>query len=155
MSKIEFSTKLIKVPGIDATFIRIPFDTEKEFGHKIRIKVKAWIDGQLYRGSIMNMGDGNMLGVTQEIRKKIGKNPGDSVRVIIEEDKEERTVEIPHDLAEVFRKNPEAAGYFNTLSYTNRKEYVRWVTEAKKSETRNTRLEKTVEMLLQKKKNPF
>jgi len=40
------------------------------------------------------------------------------------------------------------------LSYTHRKEYVRWITEAKKEETRKNRFEKAIELLKKKTKTP-
>jgi uncharacterized protein YdeI (YjbR/CyaY-like superfamily) len=36
---------------------------------------------------------------------------------------------------------------FEKLSYTHRKEYCRWITDAKKEGTRSRRLEKAIEML--------
>ena len=44
--------------------------------------------------------------------------------------------------------------FFDSLSYTNRKEYCRWITEAKKEETRAARLEKSIEMLRKGVKTP-
>jgi hypothetical protein len=154
MGKQEFTAALKKVPDMDATYVKIPFDVKKVFGKKSHVKVKAWINGWLYRGSIADMGDGNTLIVTKEIRRMIGKYPGDEVHIVVEEDKDERGIEIPADLKEVFKKNPEAVNFFITLSYSNRKEYVKWITDAKRSETREKRLEKMVELLLNKKKNP-
>jgi hypothetical protein len=154
MGKQEFSATLIKVPDMDATYVKIPFDVKKEFGKKSHVKVKAWINGWLYRGSIADMGEGNMLIVTKEIRRMIGKIPGDEVHIVVEEDKDERGIDIPPDLKETFRKNPEAVSYFITLSHSNRKEYVKWITGAKRPETREKRLGKMIELLLMKKKNP-
>lgn len=150
----KFSAILQKVPGMDAAYFCIPYDPVAEYGKKNQIKVKATINGLLYRGSIVDMGHGPMLGVTQEIRKKIGKGPGDTIEVTLEPDLVERTVEIPEDLGKSFTRHPIAAKFFNELSYTNRKEYVRWITEAKKTTTRTLRLEKTIEKLLAKMRNP-
>lgn len=154
MSKQEFTATLIKVPDMDATYVMIPFDVKKEFGRKSHVKVKAWINGFLYRGSIADMGEGNTLIVTKEIRRIIGKYPGDEVHIVVQEDKDERGIEIPADLKDAFRKNPEAVNYFITLSHSNRKEYVKWITDAKRQETHDKRLEKIIELLLRKKKNP-
>jgi len=154
MSKKEFETELLKIPDMDAAYICLPFDAVKEYGRKSHIKVKATIDGELYRGSLVDMGLGTMLGITQAVRKKIGKNPGDTVHVTLEEDHDERKVEVPGDLADLFRSNPQTGEFFSTLSYTNRKEYVNWILSAKRDETRKIRLAKTIELLLLKKKNP-
>ncbi|MEW9700054.1 YdeI/OmpD-associated family protein [Paenibacillus sp. SI8] len=67
----------------------------------------------------------------------------------------DKTVTIPEDLAEAFRTNPEAQIFYETLSYTNRKEYVRWITDAKREETRSGRVAKTVDKLSRGMKNPM
>ncbi len=154
MSKKEFETELLKIPDMDAAYLCLPFDPIKEYGRKSNIKVKATIDGELYRGSLVDMGLGTMLIVIQSVRKKIGKNPGDIVHVTLEEDHDERNVEVPSDLAELFRVNPQASEFFSTLSYTNQKEYINWILSAKREETRKSRLAKTMELLLLIRKNP-
>ena len=152
--QISFSAVLEKVPGIDGAFICVPDEVLAKLGNKKRYKVKVTIDGVFYRSSVMNMGMGMMLGVTQETRKKIGKQPGDKVSVTLEEDLEERIVEIPEELNALFDKYPLAASFFQGLSFSNRKEYVQWITTAKRKETKSARLEKTIAKLLEKKKNP-
>jgi hypothetical protein len=154
MSKQEFSAVIQKMPDIDAAYIELPFIAKQIFGKK-RVKVKVWYDGELYRGTLMRMGmECDWIGITQEIRKKIGKNPGDIVHVVIEEDKEERTITIPEDLAELFKMNKSESDYFHSLAFTHRKEYVNWILSSKREETRFARLEKTIDMLKRKKKNP-
>jgi len=69
-------------------------------------------------------------------------------------DREERIVTPPRDLQALLAKNARARAHFDTLSFTNRKEYVVWIVEAKKPETRDARVTKTIEMLSKGKKNP-
>lgn len=155
MTKIKFSAKLEKVENMDATTISFPYNVEEIFGTKGQIKVKALIDGIEYRGSLVNMGTGcHVLGVTKEIRKKINKKAGDFVEIILERDTEERIVEIPDDFQNLLNQNSEAKKFFETLSFTNRKEYVKWIESAKKEETRTNRLEQSIEKLKNNKKNP-
>jgi len=54
---------------------------------------------------------------------------------------------VPADLAEALGHDHTARANFDGLSYTHRKEWVRWIEEAKKAETRATRLARTVESL--------
>ena len=68
------------------------------------------------------------------------------------EDQEERIVEIPEDVLDVFEKNKNAFEMYQNMSYTHRKEYMRWITEAKKPETRENRKVKLIEMILAGKK---
>jgi hypothetical protein len=141
--------------SMDAAYVSIPFDVEKVYGTKGQVKVKAWFDGVSYRGVLANMGTGfHVILVRKDIRAAIGKNVGDTIRVEIERDTEERVVEMPEPLIKVLARNKKAANFFETLSYTNRKEYAHWVSEAKKEETRTKRLEATIEKLLAGKKNP-
>lgn len=147
----QFTAVIKKVEDVDGAFVEIPFDVEGVFGAK-RVKVKAWFDGTEYRGSIVKMGGCYVIGMTQALRKAIGKGTGDTVEVKVEKDEEERTVELPEDLGTALEKNPRAKEFYEKLSYTHKKEYVQWIESAKKAETRSTRVEKAVEMLIQNKK---
>ncbi|NCB63383.1 MAG: DUF1905 domain-containing protein [Clostridia bacterium] len=81
----EFDAVLRKVPDIDGAYIEFPYDVRAEFG-KGRIKVSATFDGIPYDGSLVRMGTpGHIVGVRKEIRQRLGKGPGDTVRVTIRE----------------------------------------------------------------------
>ena len=87
----EFDAVIQKVPGQDGAYIALPFDLKAEFG-KGRVFVHVTFDGEPYDGSAVNMGvknpDGSIcyiIGIRKNIRAKIGKQPGDSVRVVIRE----------------------------------------------------------------------
>lgn len=87
----EFDAVIQKVPDQDGAYIAVPFDIKTEFG-KGRVKVDATFDGEPYYGSIVNMGvknpDGSVcyiLGIRKDIRAKIGKQPGGTVKVTIRE----------------------------------------------------------------------
>ena len=143
---IEF-VAIIEDAGGGGAFVAVPFDVEAAFGKK-RVKVKATIDGVPYRGSLVRMGRPcHVLGVLKEIREKIGKEPGDQVHVVVEEDTELRLVEVPEDLRQALDADTEADRFFDGLSYTHQKEYVGWVIEAKRPETRQKRILKVVDML--------
>lgn len=152
---LEFTATLHSVERTQALSINFPYDVEKLYGVKGQVKIKATFDGVPYRGSLTKMGSPcHFLLVRKDIRQQIGKHPGDTVLVTVQRDTEERIVEVPDDLAAAFAAHPEAIARYEKLSYTHRKEYVRWVTEAKRPETRQQRIAKTVNMLLNGKKNP-
>jgi hypothetical protein len=65
-----------------------------------------------------------------------------------------KQVILPHDAAEALRHTPAAMGFYQGLSYSNKKEYLVWILSAKQEKTRSERLEKMVEKLLAVKKNP-
>jgi hypothetical protein len=87
----KFEAEIKKVSGIDGAYIEMPFDIKAEFG-KGRLPVHAMFDGEPYDGSVVNMGVKNpngsvcyILGIRKDIRAKIGKQAGDTVRVTIRE----------------------------------------------------------------------
>jgi hypothetical protein len=152
MPKKQTFTATIQNAGGGGAYVEVPFDVEEAFGSK-RPKVKAMIEGIPYRSTLMRMGtECHILGILKEIRGQIGKTFGDEVTVTIEPDTEARVIEIPKDLMKELKKDKEAKAFFDKLSYTHQKEYVRWVEEAKKEETRQNRILKTIEMLKKKRK---
>ncbi len=152
---LEFEGILNTVAGTQALSVDFPYDVEKMYGTRGQVKVKVTFDGVPYRGSLARMGHHcHFLVVRKDIRAQIGKNAGDRVWITVRRDTEERIVELPEELAALFAENPEAQARYDKLSYTHRKEYVQWINEAKRPETRRNRLHKTVEMLLGGKRNP-
>ena len=150
----SFEGEIQKAGEINAAFVEFPFSVQELFGKKGQVRIQAVFDGKLeYRGSLTKMNsDCHILGLTQEIRKKLGKSFGDTVSVKLCEDKEERIVEIPEDVKILFNENLKAKELFDAMSYTHRKEYIRWIVEAKKPETRENRKVKMIEMILAGKK---
>lgn len=140
---------VIENAGGGGAYVIVPFDVEQAFGKK-RVKIKATIEGEPYRGSLVRMGTPHhMLLVLKEIREKIGKSFGDEVAIELEEDLNPRQVEIPPDLQQALQASPTEQALFNQLSYNHQREYVRWVTEAKCAETRQVRIQRTIELLKQ------
>ncbi|MEE6127576.1 YdeI/OmpD-associated family protein [Chryseobacterium arthrosphaerae] len=151
---IEFKAVIKQNGTMNAAFVEFPFSTEELFNKKGQVKIKAIFDGTIeYRGSLAKMkSDCHILGLTQEIRKQLDKTFGDEVSVSLVEDQEERVVDIADDIAAVFDENPEARIMFDKMSYTHKKEYIRWIEEAKKPETRENRKIKMIQMILDGKK---
>lgn len=83
----------------------------------------------------------------KEIREAIGRGAGDTVRVEVWKDEQPRTVTVPADLRDALDSDTDARAAFDALAYTHRKEYVAWVEEARRPETRERRIGKTVEMV--------
>jgi hypothetical protein len=69
-------------------------------------------------------------------------------------DAKTKTIRLPDDLATLLKKNKKQEAFFNTLSFTNRKEYVEWIVTARREETRVQRIKETIEKLGKEWKNP-
>jgi hypothetical protein len=66
-----------------AVYVQIPCDVRAAFG-KGRVPVHATFDGESYDGSLVRMGTPcHIIGVRKDIRARIGKQPGDTVRVTL------------------------------------------------------------------------
>lgn len=79
----EFEAVIRKVEDIDGAYVEIPFDVISEFG-KGRVPVSATFDGEHYEGSLVRMKTPcHIIGIRKEIRAKISKHPGDTVKVTI------------------------------------------------------------------------
>lgn len=152
MEYIEFEQVILQHKNINAAYIEFPFSVENIFGKKGQVKVKVVFDDKItYRGSLAKMDKNrHILGITQQIRKELGKTFGDIVKVNLTEDTDERLVEIPKDVSEILNQNTNIQKIFNQLSYTQKKEYIRWINEAKKPETRQNRKNKLLEILREK-----
>lgn len=146
MTKYKFKAKIEPGDGGGA-YVLFPYDTEKEFATKGKVPVKATFNGVLYTGSLIKYGNPlHMMGVPKSIREQIGKGPGDTIEVVVWRDEEVRTVEVPAQFEKLIKEKG-LLPVFEKLSYTHRKKYCRWITDAKKEETRLKRLRKAIEML--------
>ena len=62
-------------------------------------------------------------------------------------------MQIPDELKQALNKDEDAQSIFNKLPPSHQKEYVTWILEAKREETRLRRVSKTIEMLKQDKRS--
>lgn len=134
--------------------ISIDFDVEKAFGKRGRVPVRGTLNGAPFRGSLFPMGGCHFMVVNRHLRAAAGVSGGETVPVVMERDDEPRTVEPPADFARALRGNKEAQAVWDTLSFTHRREHVEHVEEAKKPETRQRRIEKSITLLAAGKKEP-
>jgi uncharacterized protein YdeI (YjbR/CyaY-like superfamily) len=81
------------------------------------------------------------------VRQGAGVAAGDQVDVILELDAAPREVEMPPALAAALAQDAQARAAFEKLAFTHRKEYARWVAEAKREETRERRVQQALEMI--------
>ena len=143
MAPRRFTVELERV-GRTATSFRIPFDLMEAFG-RARPPVRVTIRGHEWRTTPgVYDGVGHVV-VNRSVKAATGVDAGDRVVVELALDEEPRTVSVPADLAAAFRDDAPARAGFDSLSYTHRREYVDWIQEAKRAETRARRVAATVE----------
>ncbi len=105
------------------------------------------INGHRLRTTVTRMRGEFLFGLSGAARQDASIEIGDTVTFTLELDQAPREVEVPPALAAALDGDPEAKRLFEALAYTHRKEYARWVAEAKREETRARRAEQAIEML--------
>ncbi len=146
MSVIRFTTQL--QPRGPAAAVVLDDDQVAQVGEGAkRFPVVATVNGYTWRTSVARMKGEFLVGLSREVRQNAGAEAGDEVEVALELDEAPREVEVPEALAAALAADPEASASFERMAFTHRKEYARWVTEAKKEETRERRVQQAVEMI--------
>jgi uncharacterized protein YdeI (YjbR/CyaY-like superfamily) len=112
-----------------------------------RFPVRATVNGYTWRTSVARMRGEFLVGLNKEVRTAAGVQAGDTVAAALELDTEPREVDVPDALAEALAGDEAARAAFEELAFTHRKEYARWIAEAKRDETRQRRVGKALEML--------
>ncbi|MBV9437620.1 MAG: DUF1905 domain-containing protein [Acidobacteria bacterium] len=143
----RFKVKLVGQPGSQVAALRPPFDVPTTFGTKARVPVRGTINGFAFRSSLCNMGDGHFMAVNAQMRAGGSCKAGDTVDVVMERDREERTVEVPPAIKKVIATNKTAQKTWDSLSFTHKKEWVRAIQETKKEETKQARMAKMMDAL--------
>jgi hypothetical protein len=133
-------------------WVEFPYDLKELYGKGTLVPVIVTYDDIPYQGSITKMNTKAMLLIKRDILSRLSKKKGDPIEVTVTLDDKPRTIKIPLELGKAFKKNTLAKEYFDTLSYSHRKEYVQWVVNAKQESTRQRRAEKTIAMLIESKK---
>ena len=142
MTAASFST--IAQPNPRALLlIEVPEKIVRKLGAGKRVPVRVNLNGVEYRSTIAVYGGRYYLPARKAICEAAKLEPGRRARVSLEVDTAPRTVEVPPDLAKALSAAKLRAG-FNEFSFSHKKEFVDWVTSAKRAETRVARIPKVV-----------
>jgi hypothetical protein len=138
----RFTVELERVQKT-GTMFRVPFDLEEAFG-RARPPVKVTLRAHTWRTTPGVYGGVGFVVVNREVKAETGVDAPECVRVAMELDTEPRTVRVPADLRAALGADETAKKAFAKLSYSHRRDYVDWVGEAKRPETRARRIAATV-----------
>ena len=146
---MEFRTTVV-LGGRTATGLQVPDDVVEALGAGKRPPVVVTVGGYTYRTTVAPMGGAFWIPLAAEHREPAGVRADDEVDVRIELDTAPRDTALPGDLDAAL--DDAARSHFHALAPSHRKEWVRWVEEAKKPETRVARIGKTAAALREGKK---
>lgn len=137
----------VELGGKTATGIAVPDEVVTALASGRRPPVTVTVGGHSYRTTVASMGGRFMVPLSAENRAAAGVAAGDEVEVEVVGDTAPRQVIVPDDLAQALAADPAAAAFFEGLAPSHRKEWVRWLEEAKQAQTRASRLAKTIAAL--------
>ena len=140
----------MELGGKTATGLRVPDDVVDALGGGKRPPVQVTVGGYSYRTTVAPMGGAYFAPLAAEHREAAGLAAGQEVDVRLELDTAPRETPLPDDLDAAL--DDDARTFFSSLAPSHRKEWVRWVEEAKKPDTRAARIEKTAASLREGKK---
>lgn len=112
-----------------------------------RFPVVAAINGYEWRTSVTRMRGEFLVGLNREVREGAGVQAGDTVTLTLRLDTAPRDVEVPEALARALDAHPDVRAAFDNLAFTHRKEFARWIEEAKREDTRDRRLAQALDMI--------
>jgi uncharacterized protein YdeI (YjbR/CyaY-like superfamily) len=110
-------------------------------GGRQALPVVATVNGHTWRTTFTRMRGEFLLSLNRAVRQEAG------VEVKLDLDTAPREVEVPEALANALAEDAKARAAFVRLAYTHRKEYARWIDEAKRDETRQRRVAQALERL--------
>lgn len=90
--------------------------------------------------------------MNRALQKAARAGPGDEVEVRLDRDTEPRKLALPADLKKALAADQAARAKFEALAYSHQKAYLDWIESAKRLDTRNGRIEKTVSMVVEGKR---
>lgn len=146
MGRIQFRTSLQQRGPAAAVVLDDGQVAEVGEGPK-RFPVIATVNGYTWHTSVARMGGEFLVGLNKDVRTGAGVVAGDEVEVILELDTAPREVEVPEALAAALASDKKAKAAFEGMAYTHRKEYARWIADAKREETRERRVQQALEMI--------
>lgn len=148
MSAVKFKTKLVS-PQKGWTFLYIP---NQLLGTSHRVWLRGKVNGKPFQATANPWrNETHIITVNTKMREELGLRAGDQCRmefeIITAPPPEPGT---PTDLVTALQAHPKALGFFQRIPPSHRKEYIEYIEEAKKPETRARRIAKTMEMILEK-----
>ena len=148
MGSLSFRAQIRNHGGNSWHYLIVPREASDRLGTRARVPIRGTVNGVEFRNSLLPDGKGGFtLVVNGELRSAASVQKGDWVKVDADVDTAPRIVRVPPDLRAALTKSPAAREFFRTLSYSHQKEYVDWLTGAKRPETRIRRVRGMVEKL--------
>lgn len=143
---MKFSTT-VELSGKTATGLPVPDDVVEALGRGRRPPVRVTIGPYTFHTAIGVMGGRYLIPLNAQHRDAAGIRAGDEVTVDLHADDQPQETAVPADLATALSGDPEAGHFFGSLTTSQRREWIRWIEDAKRAATRQTRIAAALDAL--------
>jgi uncharacterized protein YdeI (YjbR/CyaY-like superfamily) len=129
--------------------VKVPFDVDKAWPERNRLRVKGTINGFEFRTSLFGLAvGGHVLLVNKQMQKMAGVAVGGMAEIVLEPDLEEREAEVPVELERLLKKDRALKKWYEEFNYSTRKDIEKHIREPKSAESRVKRVEQLVERMM-------
>jgi hypothetical protein len=151
-TSLSFNAKLLRpATPKNATwsFLILPAKASAKLPTRSMTSVEGRFEGQPFQATLEPDGQGShWLKVPRALREAAGVEVGDSVALEIVPAAEEPEPVVPADLRKALAAVPEAKAQWASLTPIARRDWIQWITSAKKPETRERRVAQSSDMLV-------
>ena len=144
MSAKRFESKIVRARA--KTYVPVPFDPNDAWGWKVRHYVKGNVGGHPIRGLLRAEGDAYALPLGAAWLRDNHIPASETVAVVLEPDGPQSEA-LAADISAALSASPEAETFFQSVAPFYRKNFLRWIDQAKRPETRAARIAEMVTML--------
>jgi uncharacterized protein YdeI (YjbR/CyaY-like superfamily) len=127
----------------------VPFDVQKTWGAKSRLKVTIEVGGETFRTSLFPTQEGqHFILVNKKMQKAAAARLGEVVQFRVAPDVDERVVKEPPELIRILKQEPRMRVWYAQMTYSYRQAIAKWIMEPKSAASRAKRAEEISERIL-------
>ncbi len=117
MKPISFKTHIDKLSYLKTFYLEVPAAIVKKIGGIGKVRLLCEVNKQItFQCGLMSLPEGKAyISINSKRMKELGVENGDTVSVILTEDKSEFGVDVPEELTELFKQDPEGKRRFDLL----------------------------------------
>ena len=151
-STIRFKAKLLRpehaAKAASWSFLNVPKNASAKLPTRAMTAVKGTLNGCPFRATLEPDGQrSHWLKVTRKLREAAGADAGDVVNLEIMPLETEPEPRVPADLRKALAAAPKARALWSDITPVARRDWVQWITSAKRPETRTRRINNACKML--------
>ncbi len=144
MSAKRFESTVVR--GRAKSHVLVPFDPNEAWGWKVRHYVKGTVGGHPIRGLLRSEGNAYALPLGAAWLRDNHIPASETVAVVLEPDGPQPEA-LAADITAALAASPDAGTFFQSVAPFYRKNFLRWIDQAKRPETRAARIAEMVTML--------